>query len=144
MLETVAFNRIVVEEKGPDRIIRPLNESKTKNLCVPGTASRFVNCERFARAKRWQRSFRSEVNRRARLARLESRLLGLPGMGHHAHQSGSEPMPLEISHPEDVSKMRVLFSEEFFQRFHMAYRNYEAQFIVDLSTLLRLKSVMSP
>ena len=50
-------------------------------------------------------------------------------MGHHAHQSGSEPMPLEISHPEDVSKMRVLFSEEFFQRFHMAYRNYEAQFM---------------
>ena len=26
---------------------------------------------------------------------------------------------------EDVTKMRALFSEEFFQRFHMAYRNYE-------------------
>jgi hypothetical protein len=26
---------------------------------------------------------------------------------------------------EDVMKMRALFSEEFFQRFHMAYRNYE-------------------
>lgn len=26
----------------------------------------------------------------------------------------------------DVMKMRALFSEEFFQRFHMAYRNYEA------------------
>lgn len=30
-----------------------------------------------------------------------------------------------VSNP-DVSHMRALFSEEFFQRFHMAYRNYEA------------------
>ncbi|CAK9039981.1 unnamed protein product [Durusdinium trenchii] len=29
-----------------------------------------------------------------------------------------------VSNP-DVSHMRALFSEEFFQRFHMAYRNYE-------------------
>lgn len=30
---------------------------------------------------------------------------------------------------EDVTKMRALFSEEFFQRFHMAYRNYEDRFV---------------
>eukprot|EP00913_Durusdinium_trenchii_P001003 g924.t1 len=35
-----------------------------------------------------------------------------------------EKMAEDAANP-DVSHMRALFSEEFFQRFHMAYRNYE-------------------
>ena len=115
---------------------------------LPGTASRFGNFEKCGRVKRWQRRIWEKYGLSTEKFVSSCEIsAGLPGLGWDVQQSGQRlrtRQPLSNSFGtsgrtnmqpfctckiatsfQDVSKMRALFSEEFFQRFHMAYRNYE-------------------
>ena len=125
-----------MEEKGPDRIIR--NRFKIRQLREVRKGEKMAEeLQKFIESQSYIiYNYISDIqeiiwNRTHIYIYVQHihRFVGLPGMGHYAHQSRSEPtMSFQTRHSKDVSKMRGLFSEEFFQRFHMAYRNYEALF----------------